>query len=84
MGELREPEALINVRVIQQNNPNFVVLEGYDDAGDCPAYRVSVSCAALASGALAIEGQVQEITARMEQRVERWNQQKLALALINS
>lgn len=74
---------MIQVRVIPQDNPNFVVLEGTDDASDCPAYRVSVSCAALADGTLTIEDQVQALKDRMTQRVERWNQAKLALSLIN-
>lgn len=74
---------MIKVRVIPQDNPNFVVIEGYDDASDCPPYRVSVSCAALADGTVTIVGQVEALTARMEQRAERWTQQKLALAKIN-
>lgn len=74
---------MIKVRVIPQDNPNFVVLEGYDDSGDCPAFRLSVSCAALADGTLSITGQVMELEARMFQRVQRWNQAKSALALIN-
>lgn len=74
---------MIKVRVIPQDNPNFVVLEGYDDAGDCPAFRLSVSCAALADGTLSISEQVDSLVARMTQRVERWTQAKSALALIN-
>lgn len=74
---------MIKVRVIPQDNPNFVVLEGYDDSGDCPAFRLSVSCAALADGTLSITEQVAALVARQTQRVERWNQQKLALAQIN-
>jgi hypothetical protein len=74
---------MIKVRVIPQDNPNFVVLEGYDDAGDCPAYRLSVSCAALADGTLTLDEQVQGLMSRMAQRVERWTQAKSALSQIN-
>ena len=65
------------VRIIRQDNPNFVVLEGYD--GDTPVHRVSVSCSALAEGTVKLEDEVQALKDRMVQRSIRWAQAKIAL-----
>jgi hypothetical protein len=74
---------MIKVIVVEQDNPNFVVFEGSDDESDCPSYRLTVSCAALADGLLTVETEVQGLKDRVAQRVERWNQAKLALSKIN-